>query len=153
MSYDSYYMALYIYIYIASVQLLASVYQPFPVRLLRHVFWSRCCVGSAISLNSIKGGAHTCFMDVWILMNLWSANEPRPLRKFSVTALRRQKCDWNWNNLQFLHGLPHIHSSIITNLPTSCLRQHTGFSYQANSLDSIDSTSRSPAKNITGLLC
>ena len=140
------------YIYIASIQLLASVYQPFPVRLLCHVFWSHCCVGSAIPLNSIEGGAHMRFMYEysWIYEAQMSP------------ALYGSSVIWRFEGkdvieiettFDFYTGLPHIHSSIITNLPTSCLRQHTGFSYQANSLDSIDSTTRSPAKNITGLLC
>ena len=55
-------------------------------------------------ITELHWGWGSCVLHVWILMNLWSANEPRPLWKFSDTALRRQRCDWNWNNLWFLHG-------------------------------------------------
>ena len=62
-------------------------------RLFRRVFWSHCC------WTSVKGGAHTCFVDVWISNDLRSAYEP-------PTPLTAQRYDRNTrlNNLRFLHG-------------------------------------------------
>ena len=56
-------------------------------------------------LTSVKGGAHTCFVDVWIsTKRIWAP----PLTEVQPdTALQTQRCDRNtrWNNLRFL---PHI---------------------------------------------
>ena len=56
--------------------------------------------------TSIKGEAHTQFVDAWIsnesMKYIWAP----PLTKFSNTALRRQQCNQNmWITLVFLHGI------------------------------------------------
>ena len=79
-------------------------------RLFRCIFWSHCCVWSAVSLNA-KGGAHGWFVDAWIsnesVKRVWAPPSTEVQRYVALNTTKWSKFR-NGIIFYFYTGLLHV---------------------------------------------
>ena len=96
-------------------------------RLFGWIFWSHCCLRSAVSLN-FRQGAHMCFVDfryscIYEARMSPTLNESSAIQRFKPSNAIKIR---NGITFDFYTGLPHIHFWVCTYVLSDSLSNSQG---------------------------